>query len=180
MSHPPPARTTEQPVPCPLDVAAHVRYLVRPSYQSRSADLWGLSRQSAGVVADQPLEPGTPVLLELPGPQPGARELAAPSAAPCLNDVDRNAVPVAPTGESWATTFPTFKRRNCVAWVKAEGRIELFARLATQTSPRAGLVRLAAPIAPCAGAVPPRATRSPHRMTAAPPAPPLGVRAESA
>ena len=52
---------------------AWVRYLVRPSYQSRDAALWDLSRRQVRLLADQPVEPGTPVLLELPGPQPGYR-----------------------------------------------------------------------------------------------------------
>jgi hypothetical protein len=56
-----------------MPVDASVRYVVRPSYRPRGAALWGLSRRGALLSTDQALEAGTPVLLELPGPQPASR-----------------------------------------------------------------------------------------------------------
>ena len=50
-----------------LPVPTWVRYLVRPSYQPREAALWGVSRSGARLLAADALEPGTTVLLELPG-----------------------------------------------------------------------------------------------------------------
>ena len=52
-------------------LATWVRYLVRPSHESQEAALWGVTRRRAQLLADQRVEPGTPVLLDLPGPQPG-------------------------------------------------------------------------------------------------------------
>jgi hypothetical protein len=52
----------------PSSVAARVRYLVRPSYRPLWAALHRLTPSSAGLLAERPPEPGTPVLLELPGP----------------------------------------------------------------------------------------------------------------
>jgi hypothetical protein len=57
-----------------LPVPARVRYLVRPSFQSREAALWGVSRRVARLLTARALEPGTAVLLELSGPE---------SACPC-------------------------------------------------------------------------------------------------
>jgi hypothetical protein len=57
-----------------LLVPARVRYLVRPSYQPREAALWGVSRRGARLLVADALEPGTTLLLELPGPA---------SMAPC-------------------------------------------------------------------------------------------------
>jgi hypothetical protein len=50
-----------------------VRYLVRPLYQPREAALWGVSRGGARLLTADALEPGTTVLLELPGPEPTSR-----------------------------------------------------------------------------------------------------------
>jgi hypothetical protein len=47
--------------------AARVRYLVRPSFAARWGVLRGLSPGCAGLLAEEGLEPGTLVLLELPG-----------------------------------------------------------------------------------------------------------------
>src|SRR5437868_15475441 len=51
----------------PPHAAAWVRYLVRPSYAARRGVLRGLSAGCAGLLAEEGLEPGTLVLLELPG-----------------------------------------------------------------------------------------------------------------
>ena len=56
-----------------LLVPARVRFLVRPSYQPREAALWGVSRRGARLLTADTLEPETPVLLELPGPEPTSR-----------------------------------------------------------------------------------------------------------
>jgi hypothetical protein len=50
--------------------AAWVRYLVRPSFAARRAVLRGLSPGCAGLLAEEGLEPGTLLLLELPGSRP--------------------------------------------------------------------------------------------------------------
>jgi hypothetical protein len=50
--------------------AAWVRYLVRPSFAARRAVLRGLSPGAAGLLAEEGLEPGTLLLLELPGSRP--------------------------------------------------------------------------------------------------------------
>jgi hypothetical protein len=78
--------TTMLAAPLPdhsLPVPAWVRYLVRPSYQPRQAALWGVSRGGTLLLAADALEPGTTVLLELPGPEPTSRfcQLARVSSA---------------------------------------------------------------------------------------------------
>jgi hypothetical protein len=45
---------------------AWVRYLVRPPYEFLEAALCALSRRRARLLAERPLELGTPVLLDLP------------------------------------------------------------------------------------------------------------------
>ena len=51
----------------PRHASVWVRYLVRPSYANRRGVLRGLSPASVGLVTEERLEPGTVVLLELPG-----------------------------------------------------------------------------------------------------------------
>jgi hypothetical protein len=55
----------------PLHGAVWVRYLVRPSYANCRGSLSGLSLASADLVTEEWLEPGTVVLVELPGSDPG-------------------------------------------------------------------------------------------------------------
>jgi hypothetical protein len=70
----------------PPHAAVWVRYLVRPSFANCRGVLRGLSPGAAGLVADQRLEPGTVLLLELPAPEPGeiwSRRAHVCSAEPC-------------------------------------------------------------------------------------------------
>jgi hypothetical protein len=71
------------PTPPRPRITARVRYLVRPYYRPLCAGLHRLSPSSAGLVAEQQPEPGTPVLLELPGPGlPRGRLALVESAEP--------------------------------------------------------------------------------------------------
>ena len=75
--------TPPAPPPALTPAPARVRYLVRPFYRPLSAALHRLTPTSAGLVVDWLPAPGTPVLLELPGPGLPRGRLARVESAEC-------------------------------------------------------------------------------------------------
>ncbi len=57
-------------LPCPN--LPTVRYLLRPSMRPGVAWLWDLSAEGVGLLLGHAAEPGATLVLQFPGPRPGA------------------------------------------------------------------------------------------------------------